>query len=83
LYHVFFTAGTRIALYQLNIYNLGVHLGLGLFMGIITPILVFLIFDKHSFTKLFFLGERPALENNHPRNSDSNKNNSTNSIISS
>jgi hypothetical protein len=60
LYHVFFTAGTRIALEYIDIINVDLLFSLSLILGIIGPIIVELVCNGSNFTRLFFLGKKKA-----------------------
>lgn len=63
LFHVFFTAATRIALHRLDINNLGVHMALGLAAGILGPMVVDAVASQYRWPALLLLGKtlhRPA-----------------------
>jgi peptidoglycan/LPS O-acetylase OafA/YrhL len=58
LYHVFFTAGMRIILKKLGINSQLILFNSGLIIGILGPIVVYLLFSKVSFLRVVFLGEK-------------------------
>lgn len=57
LFHVFFTAGCRIVLTKLGDFELNVIIIASLLGGIIGPIVLERIFDKHSSTRILLLGK--------------------------
>ena len=61
LFHVFFTAGTRMVLYKIGITNINKLFTLSLILGILGPILVELVFNKVNFTRIFFLGKKKRI----------------------
>ena len=58
LFHVFGTAGSRIILMKFDITNNIIVFSLGLFFGILIPIIIELILEKSKITRLLFLGLR-------------------------
>jgi peptidoglycan/LPS O-acetylase OafA/YrhL len=60
LYHVFFTAGTRILLEKLGVNNLSILFFWGLLAGICMPIIVEIVFDGSNVTRAIFLGKSAA-----------------------
>ncbi len=59
LYHVFFTAGIRIALKSLGVDDFESHFLIGLMAGIIGPILLERLFIRHPFWRVLMLGQAP------------------------
>jgi fucose 4-O-acetylase-like acetyltransferase len=59
LMHVFFTAGSRMALTRLGVGNLYVLLGLGTLLGIAGPMLAALLIGRSARLKFWLLGEAP------------------------
>lgn len=57
LFHVFFTAGTRITLHKLNIYDVEIIFTIALIAGLLLPILTEKILEKNYSTNLVFLGK--------------------------
>ena len=57
LFHVFFTAGTRIFLHQLNIYDKEIIFIIALVAGILLPILTEKILEKNCSANVMFLGK--------------------------
>lgn len=57
LYHVFFTAATRIFLKKLDVTDLNVVFILSLMAGVFLPIIVDYVFNKSNITRLLFLGK--------------------------
>jgi hypothetical protein len=57
LYHVFFTAGTRIFLNKLGLTDINIVFVLSLLAGVFLPILVEHAFNKNNTTRLLFLGK--------------------------
>ena len=57
LFHVFFTAGTRIILHKLNVYDVEIIFSIALATGLLLPILTEKILEKNYFTNLVFLGK--------------------------
>ncbi|PHR88109.1 MAG: acyltransferase [Moritella sp.] len=57
LFHVFFTAGSRIVLTKLGYFELNVIIVASLLAGIIGPIILENIFDKYSSTRILLLGK--------------------------
>lgn len=57
LYHVIFTAGTRIMLGKFGIASLPLHVVLGLGAGIAGPIVVELLLRRHRIARNVFLGQ--------------------------
>lgn len=62
LFHVFFTAATRILLNALGVHVLGVHVVLGLAGGVIGPVLLHLLIVRSSVLRALVLGmyKKPA-----------------------
>ncbi len=58
LYHVFFTAGIRIVLNKLGIDNQLILFNSGLVIGILGPVIIYLLFSPVSFLRVVFLGEK-------------------------
>lgn len=56
LFHVFFTAGTRIILHKLNVYDVEIIFSVALATGLLLPILTEKILEKNYFTNVMFLG---------------------------
>lgn len=61
LYHVFFTAGSRILFGVLGLNNIHVLFFMGLVTGVLGPILVELVFIRWSLTRKLFLGQKPRV----------------------
>ena len=57
LYHVFFTAATRIALKKIGIVDINSVFILSLIAGVFLPIIVEKVFNKNDITRLLFLGK--------------------------
>jgi peptidoglycan/LPS O-acetylase OafA/YrhL len=57
LFHVFFTAATRIGLERIGIVSLLVHALLGVLMGLAGPILVDRLFTPFKWPALLLLGK--------------------------
>ncbi len=57
LYHVFFTAGTRIALNLLGSFPVHLHFAAGLLAGIVGPILLETMLRESAFARRTFLGQ--------------------------
>lgn len=57
LYHIFFTAGTRIFLRKLGVYDIEVIFILSLIMGIWGSIVLEYLFNGTNFTRAFLLGK--------------------------
>ena len=57
LYHVFFTAATRIALKKIGIVDINSVFILSLIAGVFLPIIVEKVFNKNNTTRLLFLGK--------------------------
>lgn len=57
LFHVFFTAATRIVLNRLGISHLGLHMALGLAAGILGPMVVDAVASRHRWPALLLLGK--------------------------
>ncbi len=64
LFHVFFSAGTRILLYRLGVEAIAPHFVLGLTAGILGPILLEKVLQEHRLGRTLLLGQawhtRPA-----------------------
>lgn len=60
LFHVFFTAGARIALERLGIEALALHIPLGLALGLLGPVTVDLLASSHPLSALLLLGKSRA-----------------------
>lgn len=56
LFHVFYTAASRIVLYKLDFYNVPLLFAAGLTAGLFLPILTEKILRKNRFTNVSFLG---------------------------
>jgi len=59
LFHVFFTAASRIFLVEFGVQDTAMLFAAGLILGVGGPILVELLLNKYSFARLLFLGKRP------------------------
>ncbi|MDV7102876.1 acyltransferase [Vibrio sp. TH_r3] len=59
LFHVFFTAGSRIFLFNFNIYNTELVFVLSLFLGVLGPMVTEVILCRFNSTRVFFLGKAP------------------------
>ncbi len=59
LYHVFFTAGSRVALNQLGLDNLYVLFFAGLAAGILGPIILDILFRRSNISGILLLGKSP------------------------
>lgn len=57
LYHVFFTAGSRILLNKLGIFAVTAVFMLSLVMGVFGPIILELVLDGTNITRMLFLGK--------------------------
>jgi peptidoglycan/LPS O-acetylase OafA/YrhL len=57
LYHVFFTAGTRIFLEKAGLAFIHLQISLGLITGIIGPMIINELFKKHGLTAILLLGK--------------------------
>lgn len=57
LYHVFFTAGSRIIFFKLGVFDINLLFISSLFFGLIGPIIVTRIFDMTNFSRILFLGK--------------------------
>ena len=57
LFHVFFTAGSRIFLSKLGVTDINILFSLSLFAGVLGPIFFEEVFNKHKLTRLLFLGK--------------------------
>ncbi len=57
LYHVFFTAGTRIALNSLGDFSLHAHFVIGLLMGLAGPILIEVMLRRFGLPRRYLLGQ--------------------------
>lgn len=57
LFHVFFTAASRIFLVEFGVADTIFLFSAGLIIGIIGPILVELLFNRYSFSRVLFLGK--------------------------
>lgn len=67
IYHVFFTAGARIALMRLGVSEQSVLFTIGVCLGLIGPIILDKLLRGSDFTKMFFLGmntSSPKARNN-------------------
>jgi peptidoglycan/LPS O-acetylase OafA/YrhL len=58
LFHVFFTAGARIGLYQTGITSIWVHVALGLAAGLAFPAVVEMVAARSRYLRTLFLGKR-------------------------
>ena len=58
IYHVFFTAASRIFLLKLGIDDLGLLITISLIIGLFGPMLFELVINKSSYGKTLFLGKR-------------------------
>ena len=56
LFHVFGTAGSRIILWKLGVNQNIIIFSVGLFFGIVVPIIIELILEKSKITRMLFLG---------------------------
>ncbi|WP_426357585.1 acyltransferase family protein [Pseudocolwellia sp. HL-MZ19] len=56
LYHVFFTAGSRILFNKLGVDSINILFFLGLILGILGPVIIELISIKNKHSRLLFLG---------------------------
>jgi hypothetical protein len=64
IYHVFFTAATRIVLHKLDVDNTHLIFIISLFFGLLGPILVEIISSGTNFSRAIFLGKsKTKLEN--------------------
>lgn len=59
LYHVFFTAGSRVVLNQLGLDNLYVLFMAGLAAGILGPVILDILFSQSNITRILLLGKSP------------------------
>ncbi|WP_394143338.1 acyltransferase family protein [Vibrio atypicus] len=57
LYHVFFTAGSRIVFTNLGVTNVTLLFIVSLFIGVLGPILVDIVLSKNSYLRKNFLGK--------------------------
>jgi fucose 4-O-acetylase-like acetyltransferase len=57
LFHVFFTAGTRILLYQLGIEDTNIVFVISMVMGVSGPIVVEMVLGGFNLSRLLFLGQ--------------------------
>lgn len=57
LFHVFFTAGTRIALYRMDITQIEIHVLLGSVMGVAGPIVLQRVLRPHPVGSFLFFGK--------------------------
>ena len=57
IFHVFFTAGTRIILYKTGIDQLELVFVISLVLGLAGPIIIEFILEKTSYARMFFLGK--------------------------
>ena len=57
LYHVFFTAATRIFLNEIGVVDLNTVFILSLIAGISVPVFIEIVFNKTNITRLLFLGK--------------------------
>jgi surface polysaccharide O-acyltransferase-like enzyme len=57
LYHVFFTAGTRLTLNMIGDFSVHVHFAVGLLAGITGPILVELLLRRNALARRTMLGQ--------------------------
>ncbi len=64
LYHVFFTAGARIILNKLGVYDINILFLSSLIAGIVGSIIVELLFNRSNFTRLVLLGKTSAVDKN-------------------
>lgn len=58
LFHVFFTAGSRIALERLGVSNLPIHILAALVAGLVGPMLLQMAMEKRPLMNFLFLGKR-------------------------
>lgn len=58
LFHVFFTAGCRIFLYQLGVENIAAHFFVAMLLGLGGPILLELVLRRYRLTRLLLLGQK-------------------------
>lgn len=61
LYHVFFTAGSRILLYKLDIHAVSINLLAGTFIAIAGSVILHEILQLHPLTRRALLGTRKAM----------------------
>ena len=57
LFHVFFTASTRMFLYSMNVRNVGALIAVATTAGVVGPILIEKIAGRFALTRLLLLGE--------------------------
>ena len=65
LFHVFFTAATRIVLNRVGVDLLPMHLTLGLLAGISGPMLVNQLASRHRWSAMFLLGKTQSSPHDH------------------
>ena len=58
IFHVFFTAATRIFLYKAGVHDISVIITLSLIFGLVGPIIVEHILNMNAYTRTLFLGKR-------------------------
>jgi hypothetical protein len=56
LFHSFGTSGGRIILYKLGVFNTPLVFFFSLLLGLFIPVIIELILDKYSVTRMLFLG---------------------------
>ena len=59
IFHVFFTAASRILMHSLNVYEINILFAVGLVLGIGGPIFVEHVLNGTNITRVMFLGARP------------------------
>jgi len=57
LYHVFFTAGSRIVFTNIGVTNISLLFSISLLLGIIGPVIVDVVFRKNEFSRKNLLGK--------------------------
>lgn len=68
IFHVFFTASSRMFLTKIGIHQLEVIIILSAFCGIYGPIVMELILDKSCYARMFFIGKAPRMKTLSPVN---------------
>lgn len=66
IYHVFFTASSRIFLNNVGLSNLEVVFVVSLLFGVLGPIVVETILEKFNFSRVLFLGRSPVNSHSAP-----------------
>ena len=58
LFHVFFTAGSRIILYKMGINDVSVLFLVSIFLGVLLPIMAEIVLNGTNTTRILFMGKK-------------------------